>query len=92
VDAGRPPSRTPRPRGSATSAISPLIANLFMHYAFDTWLAGECPGVQFERYCDDAVVHCASEEQSHPNKPKRWIVDRYFGKLPRRTPPGLFTA
>ena len=54
-----------RDRGTPQgSAISPLIANLFMHYAFDTWLARECPGVQFERYCDDVVVHCASEEQA----------------------------
>ena len=41
-----------------------MIANLFMHYAFDAWLARKCPGVQFERYCDDAVVHCASKEQA----------------------------
>jgi RNA-directed DNA polymerase len=54
-----------RDRGTPQgSAISPLIANLFMHYAFDTWLARKCPGVRFERYCDDAVVHCASEQQA----------------------------
>jgi len=28
-----------------------------MHYAFDTWLARNYPGIQFERYADDAVVH-----------------------------------
>ena len=54
-----------RDRGTPQgSAISPLIANLFMHYAFDAWMARELPGVRFERYCDDAVVHCASEEQA----------------------------
>ena len=42
----------------------PLLANLFMHYAFDTWMVREFPGVRFERYCDDAVVHCGSEEQA----------------------------
>jgi RNA-directed DNA polymerase len=46
------------------SAISPLLANLFLHYAFDAWMSREHPGVQFERYCDDAVVHCASERQA----------------------------
>jgi RNA-directed DNA polymerase len=34
------------------SAISPVLANLFMHYAFDTWLEREFPAVQFERYAD----------------------------------------
>ena len=46
------------------SAISPLLANLFLHYAFDAWMAREFPGVPFERYCDDAVVHCATERQA----------------------------
>lgn len=55
----------PRDRGTPQgSAISPVLANLFMHYAFDTWLARHCPGVSFERYCDDAVIHCASREQA----------------------------
>jgi RNA-directed DNA polymerase len=46
------------------SAISPLLANLFMHYAFDAWLAETQPLVRFERYCDDVVVHCLSEKQA----------------------------
>jgi RNA-directed DNA polymerase len=46
------------------SAISPVLANLFMHYAFDTWLEREFPAVMFERYADDAVVHCATERQA----------------------------
>ena len=54
-----------RDRGTPQgSAISPVLANLFMHYAFDTWLARQFPAVTFERYCDDAVIHCASEEQA----------------------------
>jgi RNA-directed DNA polymerase len=54
-----------RDRGTPQgSAISPLIANLFMHYAFDAWMAREHPGIRFERYCADAVVHCASEQQA----------------------------
>ena len=41
-----------------------MLANLFMHYAFDTWLEREFPAVEFERYADDAVVHCATERQA----------------------------
>jgi RNA-directed DNA polymerase len=55
-----------RDRGSPQgSAISPLLANLFMHYAFDAWIAREFPAVAFERYCDDVVVHCRSEAEAH---------------------------
>lgn len=54
-----------RDRGTPQgSAISPVLANLFMHYAFDTWLAREFPTVAFERYADDAVVHCVTERQA----------------------------
>lgn len=54
-----------RDRGTPQgSAISPLLANLFMHYAFDAWMAREFPSISFERYCDDAVVHCGSERQA----------------------------
>ena len=54
-----------RDRGTPQgSAISPLLANLFLHYAFDMWLTREFPLVSFERYADDAVVHCVSEAQA----------------------------
>ncbi len=46
------------------SPISPLLANLFMHYAFDTWMDREHPGCPFERYADDVVTHCDTEEQA----------------------------
>ncbi len=55
----------PRDRGTPQgSAVSPVLANLFMHYAFDLFLAREFPDVQFERYADDAVVHCVTERQA----------------------------
>jgi RNA-directed DNA polymerase len=55
-----------RDRGTPQgSAISPLLANLFMHYAFDAWMVREHSDIQFERYCDDVVVHCRSESQAH---------------------------
>ena len=45
-----------RARGTPQgSAISPLLANMFLHYALDAWMAREFPAVQFERYCDDSV-------------------------------------
>ena len=46
------------------SAVSPVLANLFMHFAFDSWMAREFPGCPFERYADDAVVHCRSRRQA----------------------------
>jgi group II intron reverse transcriptase/maturase len=54
-----------RDRGTPQgSSVSPVLANLFLHYAFDTWMTREFPGVTFERYVDDAVVHCVSEAQA----------------------------
>ena len=50
-----------RTKGSPQgSVISPLLSNLFMHYAFDEWLRRNYPSVQFARYADDAVVHARS--------------------------------
>jgi retron-type reverse transcriptase len=46
------------------SAISPILANLFMHFAFDAWMARNYPDCPFERYADDAVVHCKSRRQA----------------------------
>jgi RNA-directed DNA polymerase len=46
------------------SPISPLLANLFMHYAFDAWMVREYPGCPFERYADDIVAHCDTEQQA----------------------------
>ncbi|MCH7686823.1 MAG: group II intron reverse transcriptase/maturase, partial [Planctomycetes bacterium] len=42
------------------SVISPLLSNLFMHYAFDEWLRRNFPHIQFARYADDAVIHARS--------------------------------
>ncbi|MFE9883380.1 group II intron reverse transcriptase/maturase [Streptomyces sp. NPDC005784] len=54
-----------RDRGTPQgSAVSPVLANLFLHYAFDVWMAREFPDIPFERYVDDAVVHCVSERQA----------------------------
>lgn len=44
--------------------ISPLLANLFLHYGLDKWLEQNYPDIQFVRYADDAVIHCKNEEDA----------------------------
>ena len=44
--------------------MSPVLANLFLHYALDTWIRREMRSVQFCRYADDGVIHCQSEGQA----------------------------
>ncbi|MGH8565539.1 MAG: group II intron reverse transcriptase/maturase [Gammaproteobacteria bacterium] len=52
----------PREQGTPQgSVISPLLANLFLHYAFDTWMRRNYPHIPFERFADDAICHCESE-------------------------------
>lgn len=54
-----------RDRGTPQgSAVSPVLANLFLHYAFDAWMAREHPGVRFARYVDDIVVHAWTLRQA----------------------------
>src|SRR6201982_1832232 len=44
--------------------ISPLLANLFLHYAFDMWMSRTYPHIPFERYADDIICHCKSAEEA----------------------------
>lgn len=44
--------------------ISPILANLFMHYAFDLWMKRTHPHNPWARYADDGVVHCRSQEEA----------------------------
>ena len=54
-----------RDRGTPQGGvISPLLANIFLHHVFDTWISREHPGCPFERYADDVVIHCSSHEQA----------------------------
>lgn len=48
--------------------ISPLLANLYLHYSFDQWMERNYPHVPFERYADDGVAHCRSREQAEALK------------------------
>lgn len=60
-DGTRKLPRSGTPQGGVAS---PLLANLFLHYAFDKWMEREHPDISFERYADDAVCHCKSEVQA----------------------------
>lgn len=44
--------------------ISPLLANLFLHYALDAWMVRNHPDIPFERYADDGIYHCANLAQA----------------------------
>ena len=44
--------------------ISPVLANMFLHYVFDMWMKRNFPQAPFERYADDGVVHCKSKEEA----------------------------
>jgi RNA-directed DNA polymerase len=58
-------SVVPRTAGTPQGGvISPLLANLFLHYAFDIWMARNYPHIPFERYADDAICHCKSAEEA----------------------------
>jgi len=50
--------------------ISPLLANLFLHYVFDTWLEKTDARVKFARYADDAIIHCKSKAHAE------WVLKK----------------
>ena len=61
------PDKTMRTRNSGTpqgGVISPVLANLFMHYAFDSWMAWKFPKCPWERYADDGIIHCVTRKQA----------------------------
>lgn len=54
-----------RTRGTPQGGvISPLLANLFLHYTFDAWMQRNYPHIPFERYADDSVCHCHTEQEA----------------------------
>jgi group II intron reverse transcriptase/maturase len=57
--------------------ISPLLANLFLHYVFDVWLGRTVPGIPFERYADDIVCHCRTEREALA---LRQVLERRFNE------------
>ena len=48
--------------------ISPLLANLYLHFAMDKWLSNHYPTVRFVRYADDVVIHCSTHQQAEQVK------------------------
>lgn len=55
--------------------VSPILANLFLHYAFDSWVRRTMPGVPFCRYADDGLLHCKSRRQAE------WVMARIIGRF-----------
>jgi len=55
--------------------ISPLLANLFLHYGFDEWMVRERKYTRFERYADDIVCHCATMKEA--NQLHEMLVERF---------------
>jgi group II intron reverse transcriptase/maturase len=60
-DGGLEPRDAGTPQGSV---VSPILANLFLHYAFDGWMTRTYPAVPFERYADDAICHCRTRQEA----------------------------
>ena len=58
--------REDRDRGTPQGGVvSPILANLFLHYVFDQWMGRFYPDIPFERYADDIVCHCRTQRQAH---------------------------
>jgi RNA-directed DNA polymerase len=57
--------------------ISPLLANLFLHYALDKWMQRDHPRIPFERYADDGICHCRSAAEA---KGLRTAIERRFAE------------
>jgi group II intron reverse transcriptase/maturase len=77
-------------RGKGTpqgGVISPLLANLFLHYAFDAWMMRNYSVVQFERYADDIVIHCKSLKQAEMlrDKLKKRLTECRLEMHPEKT-------
>jgi RNA-directed DNA polymerase len=62
-------TRVERNRGTPQGGIvSPVLANLFLHYAFDAWMKREYPELPWCRYADDGLVHCRTLEEAEAVK------------------------
>ena len=65
--------RTERTRGTPQGGvISPVLSNLFLHYAFDLWMTRTHPELPWCRYADDGLVHCRTEKEAEA----LWAVTR----------------
>jgi RNA-directed DNA polymerase len=57
------------------SVIGPVLANLYLHYAFDKWMSIYHPSIPFERYADDTICHCRTLEEAQ--RLKAFIIERF---------------
>src|SRR6266487_5354937 len=57
-------SKTKKITNCVRRVISPLLANLFLHYALDKWLEKNYSHIRFVRYVDDMIIHCDSKEEA----------------------------
>jgi RNA-directed DNA polymerase len=67
--------------------VSPVLANLFLHYTFDKWMDKNHPNKPFARYADDAVAHCNSlkEAEELQSELKRRLVECGLELHPTKT-------
>ena len=72
ADGGREARTRGTPQGGV---ISPLLANIYLHHAFDVWMRDEFGSLPFERYADDIIVHCLTEKQA------RYVLGRIRQRL-----------
>ncbi|HEX2663364.1 MAG TPA: group II intron reverse transcriptase/maturase [Candidatus Acidoferrum sp.] len=62
-------TKVERSRGTPQGGVvSPILANLFMHYTFDLWMARTHPDLPWCRYADDGLVHCRTEQEAETLK------------------------
>ena len=74
------PDKTLKERKAGTpqgGVISPVLANLFMHYAFDRWMEEKFPNCPWERYADDGIIHCVTRKQAE------YVLDMLKGQMSR---------
>ncbi|MDD2981180.1 MAG: reverse transcriptase domain-containing protein [Hespellia sp.] len=57
--------------------ISPVLANLFMHYVFDKWMVEKFSNCPWERYADDGIIHCTTRKQAE------FVLDMLKGQMKR---------
>ncbi|TGN37623.1 group II intron reverse transcriptase/maturase [Paracoccus liaowanqingii] len=77
-----------RTRGTPQGGVvSPLLANLFLHYAFDTWMRRDNPAIPFERYADDVICHCRSRQEAEGLKAalEQRLADCHLTLHPEKT-------
>ena len=65
-----------RPSGTPQGGvISPVLANLFLHYVFDDFMSKEFPSIPWARYADDGIAHCVSLKQA------KYLLKRFQGRF-----------